>query len=91
MEFLAMYDIADHKRLRKIERIMRSYGVRVQKSVFECVLSITLKDQMLDTLKKSMDLEQDTFRLYPLLNDCRAKQVIVGTGEFIPFKQMYLI
>ena len=91
MEFLAMYDIADHKRLRKVERIMKSYGVRVQKSVFECVLSLTLKEQMLAALKNNMDLKKDSFRLYPLLNDCRSKQVIVGTGEFIPFKQAYLI
>ena len=38
MLHLIAYDIASAKRLRKIARICEDYGIRVEKSVFECDL-----------------------------------------------------
>lgn len=78
MELLAMYDIADPVRLRKVEKTMKHFGVRVQKSVFEC----SLKDNVISDMKKSihkiMDLNEDSFRIYPLLSQSREKQTIIG-------------
>jgi len=37
--WLAIYDIRNEKRLRKIAKIIESYGERVQKSVFEIIAS----------------------------------------------------
>ena len=39
MRYLVIYDITDDRRLRRIARTLRSYGIRVQKSAFECELS----------------------------------------------------
>lgn len=35
MRWLALYDISDEKRLRKVAKIFESFGLRMQKSVFE--------------------------------------------------------
>lgn len=35
MHWLAIYDISDPKRLRKVANLMEAYGLRVQRSVFE--------------------------------------------------------
>ncbi len=37
--FLVAYDIADPKRLRRVIKVMKSYGTRLQYSVFLCDLS----------------------------------------------------
>lgn len=34
--YLVLYDIADPVRLKKAAKIIKRYGTRVQKSVFEC-------------------------------------------------------
>ena len=39
MLHLVVYDIASAKRLRKVARACEDYGVRVEKSVFECELT----------------------------------------------------
>ena len=39
MLHLIAYDIASGRRLRKVSRICEDYGVRVEKSVFECDLT----------------------------------------------------
>ena len=39
MLHLIAYDIASDKRLRRVARICEDYGIRVEKSVFECDLS----------------------------------------------------
>lgn len=39
--FLVAYDICDPKRLRKIYKTMRGYGAALQYSVFQCALSAT--------------------------------------------------
>ena len=39
MKYLVIYDIADERRLRCVARHLRAYGVRVQRSAFECELA----------------------------------------------------
>jgi CRISPR-associated protein Cas2 len=38
MLHLIAYDISDGKKLRKVARLCEDYGIRVEKSVFECDL-----------------------------------------------------
>ena len=91
MEILAMYDIADPKRLRKIEKVMKYFGVRVQKSVFECSLKESLISEMKSRVAELMDTDQDAFRVYPLLAQSREKQVIIGKGEVPPFPPHFIV
>ena len=91
MEILAMYDISDPKRLRKVEKTMKYFGVRVQKSVFECSLKDSLIREMKQAVKKVMNMDEDSFRIYPLLAQSREKQVIIGKGEIPPFPPQFII
>jgi CRISPR-associated protein Cas2 len=91
MEILAMYDIADPKRLRRIEKTMKYFGVRVQKSVFECSLKDSLISEMKYAIKQIMNIDEDSFRIYPLLAQSRDKQTIIGKGEIPPFPPHFII
>ncbi len=91
MEYLAVYDIADSKRLRHIAKIMKRYGVRVQKSVFECDLADSAIKALKEAVISIMDEKKDTLRIYPMLDNSRGKQIILGRGEFVEFPEAYII
>lgn len=90
MEYLAMYDISNPKRLKKVERAMRGYGYRVQKSVFECSLNQSILNLMAEDIGNIMNKKDDSFRIYPLLNNSRIKQKIIGKGDMLDFPEAFL-
>jgi CRISPR-associated protein Cas2 len=83
MLILVTYDVstvekAGLRRLRRVARACEDYGVRVQKSVFECQVGqaewVQLKDRLLREIKK----DEDSLRFYYL--DETAKQKIEHHG-----------
>ncbi|HBT97186.1 MAG TPA: CRISPR-associated endonuclease Cas2 [Desulfobulbaceae bacterium] len=57
--YLVCYDIADEKRLRRVARILKEYGRRLQYSVFECLLADTALDHLKANLAKAIDADED--------------------------------
>lgn len=71
MEVLVTYDVstesaAGRNRLRKVAKICEGFGQRVQKSVFECVLSDAELVQLEHRLDLAIDAEVDSLRIYRL-------------------------
>jgi CRISPR-associated protein Cas2 len=91
MEYLTVYDIADPRRLQRVARRMAGFGIRVQKSVFECDLSESALQAMRTSVEEVMDIREDSVRIYPLLANARAKQQILGTGEVVEFPPAYIL
>ena len=54
------YDIADPKRLRKIERIASAYGERVQYSLFQCDLQLSKRKELESLLRQNSDKKKDS-------------------------------
>jgi CRISPR-associated protein Cas2 len=86
MEYLVVYDICNPKRLRRVEKMMRGFGYRVQKSVFECDLNKSTVGAMREQAGRIIDPDKDSIRLYPLLDRSREKQLILGQGEVMPLQ-----
>lgn len=63
---LMIYDIVDNKRRNKMVKCLETYGVRVQKSAFEALLTRKQYEKMLDTSNKLIDQEVDSLRVYVL-------------------------
>lgn len=57
---------AGRRRLRRIADICCALGVRVQKSVFECVLEIPQLVTFIDQLQRVIDTNVDSLRIYHL-------------------------
>ena len=83
MFILVTYDVstvekAGQRRLRRVARVCEDYGVRVQKSVFECQVGqkewVSLRDRLLREIKDS----EDSLRFYFL--DEKAAQRIEHHG-----------
>ena len=54
------------RRLRRVAKVCESTGQRVQKSVFECQITLMQLDELERRLLAEVDLEQDCLRLYRL-------------------------
>ena len=66
MLHLVTYDIASGRRLRRVARICEDYGIRVEKSVFECDLSAEDFATMWSSLSNVMHVEDDCVIAYPI-------------------------
>ncbi|MBO1438265.1 CRISPR-associated endonuclease Cas2 [Meiothermus sp. CFH 77666] len=60
------YDIPDDGRRVKVANTLKSFGERVQLSVFECWLNPTQLQELKRLLQKKADLTQDSVRIYPI-------------------------
>jgi CRISPR-associated protein Cas2 len=71
MEILVTYDVATEtpagrRRLRKVAEICQAHGQRVQKSVFECLVSAAQYERLKDKLARAIDPAEDSLRFYRL-------------------------
>ena len=88
MYILVTYDVATAdpagaKRLRKVARICLNYGLRVQNSVFECLVDPAQLVTLQALLQESIDPEQDSVRIYTLGKNYR--QYIKCLGRVTSF------
>lgn len=63
---LIVYDIATPKRLRRIANVCEDFGLRVQKSIFECWLEKERFDALWQALLNELDLKHDSLIAYTL-------------------------
>jgi CRISPR-associated protein Cas2 len=63
---LIAYDIADPRRLRRVAETCLDFGVRMQKSLFECWLDDDRFAQLWTRLEAEIDLSTDRLNAYTL-------------------------
>lgn len=83
MLYLISYDVstttpAGRRRLRHVARECENYGVRVQNSVFECVLTYETFQSLKHRLAQMIDPMSDSLRFYPLGKNGRDKVTHLG-------------
>ena len=86
MLVLVTYDVATktangRRRLQKIARICQNHGQRVQNSVFECIVDHAQLVELKNKLKRIINPEEDTLRIYQLGNNYRNKVEHIGVKE----------
>lgn len=77
---LASYDISDPRRLQRIAKIMKNYGERVLKSVFECHLEDADFQRMKDRIVATIDHTEDSVRFYFICDKCLSRVEVSGFG-----------
>lgn len=86
MLMLVSYDVstldrAGQRRLRRVAKACTNCGVRVQKSVFECVLEPAQWEKLKANLIELIDPETDSLRFYHLGKDGRRKVEHYGANS----------
>ncbi len=64
-DYAVAYDITDDKEREKIARLLKNYGFRVQKSVFECRLTRKDKQRLIDELE-GLNVKTGSIKIYRL-------------------------
>lgn len=82
MFYLVCFDIVDDRTRYRVVKILKEYGYRVQKSVFECSrLSESQLMGMIQSIEERIDHTADSVRYYALCRDCLKKVEVCGIGS----------
>ena len=88
MLVLVSYDVkitdpGGKRRLRRVARVCKNYGQRVQFSVFECMVDPAQWTMLRETLISEIDENSDSLRFYFLGANWRNRVEHVGAKESI--------
>lgn len=86
MLILVTYDVnteseSGKRRLRRVAKQCVNYGVRVQNSVFECVVDGAQCRELKENLNQIIDRERDSIRIYYLNERQRQKIECLGVKK----------
>lgn len=79
---LVCFDIVDDRTRTRAAKVLKEYGLRVQKSVFECSLAGEEKFLKMKTrIEDLIDSSEDTVRYYVVCRSCLEKMEYSGIGD----------
>ena len=91
MHLLIVYDIADDKRRYRVEKVLSSYGKRVNYSVFEVETSLPNYRKLILLLEEHSSKKEDHIRIYILGKESLKKSFVLHTSERIfSYETLYL-
>ncbi len=91
LRIVASYDIGDPKRLAKVARVMKDYGERVLKSVFECNVEAEGFKDLKTKVEEIIEPIEDSVRYYALCEKCAKGVEHSGKGEEFQEDEEYLV
>lgn len=80
MFVVVCYDISDNRRRTRVGKVLEGYGERVQRSVFECDLSMRHWAGLRRRMERVI-CPNDLVRYYSLCESCEKRIQIDGPGE----------
>lgn len=82
MFYLVSFDVSDDRTRYRVVKLLKGYGYRVQKSVFECP-RLTEKRflKLKDRMESLIDFTTDSVRYYKQCMACLKEVEVSGTGE----------
>lgn len=78
MLYVIAYDVVDDAKRQRLAELLKSYGQRVEKSVFECKLTKKELEEVQKRLVQFVDPSEDRCHIYPLCADCASRRIGLG-------------
>lgn len=91
MKYIICYDIANHKRLSHIAKILNHSGYRVQKSFFSCDITENEFKSILSEMLKAINLKEDKIAIYRICDKCVSNGAYIGCTVKDFFDKDYLV
>jgi CRISPR-associated protein Cas2 len=66
MTYLYAYDIPDNRRRNGVSKKLEQFGIRIQRSVFQCAISTELAETLKRSLLGLIDGKEDSLYIIPL-------------------------
>lgn len=77
MTYLYAYDISDNRRRTRVSKKLEQFGIRLQKSVFQCDISAEWAEKIKNYLLKIINEKEDNLLIIPL-----CEKDLEKTGRF---------
>lgn len=71
--YVIAYDIQIDKNRTRLAEILSSHGLRINLSVFECLLRPAHLSKLVDQIKTCLDPETDQCIIYPICTGCEQR------------------
>ncbi|MDL2122497.1 MAG: CRISPR-associated endonuclease Cas2 [Deltaproteobacteria bacterium] len=92
MNMIVTYDIADPRRLNRAAKVIKDYGIRVQKSKFEVTVDNKTFVEMKARIEDTIEPAEDGVKYFPVCERCAGTLEIIGQGIFIdPDEEYYVL
>jgi CRISPR-associated protein Cas2 len=85
------YDIVEDAKRNRLAKVLTNFGVRVQKSVFECEIDDRQYLRMKAAIEKEIDPEWDSVRYYFLCRKCRENIQVSGLGSVLDDEEVIIV
>lgn len=77
-DFAVVYDITSDKERRRVDKLLKGFGFRVQKSVFECRLNRKGREDLILKLQR-LEIKTGFVKVYRL--EFSSKKDVIGDGS----------
>ena len=74
-DYAVVYDITSDAERGKVDRVLKGFGFRIQKSVFECRMNKKGRDELIEKLNK-LQIKTGFIKVYRL--EYTSKNTIIG-------------
>ena len=92
MNMIVAYDIAEPRRLNKVAKVVKDYGVRVRKSIFEVDVDGRRFTEMKVRIEEIIEASEDGVKYFPLCEKCAGTVEVIGQGVFVdPDEEYYVL
>jgi CRISPR-associated protein Cas2 len=96
MLILVSYDVstessAGRRRLRRVAKVCLNYGQRVQKSVFECQVTLAQMEGLKAALLDEINEEEDCLRLYRITEPLSKNLMEFGKFKAVDFEDTLIV
>ncbi len=79
MNMIIAYDIAHPRRLQRVAKVLKDYGLRVQNSVFEVDIDPARFRQLRRRTEALLDPAEDGVKYFPLCGRCSGLVLSIGS------------
>ncbi len=84
MYLVLCYDVVSDARRNRLHKGLKGFLRPVQKSVFEGWLPPRRYPRLLSLVRRTIDHQTDTVRVYHLCRACQTLSELIGTAESVP-------
>lgn len=91
MFLVLAYDCSDDKRRLKVAKILLDYGYRVQYSVFEADLDAELLTELLGRLRRVINPQEDSLRIYHICQRCLDQTQLFGNAQLTHQEKVFIV
>lgn len=88
---IVAYDVRDNDNRAHLAALLGNYGVRLQKSVFECLIEDTALSELLQKTERLIDLDHDVLHVFRQCEPCFSTRHTQGQAKSVLHEFFWIV